>query len=227
MFICKDIHASRVECIITRCWRSVWQGHALDIKLFLLHPTQLKCSSSSLPPTDSARPLSLCWGTGGHLPPLTPGPSEQLLLSAPPLLLPVPGLMPLIYSRLACSHPPDGNDFQMEQGSFELVTQKVEGFIAHCLPSGPNICELALFRIRLQALENTHTALSGGLVFSHFSQPSKPSTIMSHSNCSPKHSLHYANTQGVQFWTSACHLVSQAPLQFLSCFPFMSWGKSS
>lgn len=32
----------------------------------------------------------------------------------------------------------------MKQGNFELVTQKVKGFVAHCLPSGPNICELAL-----------------------------------------------------------------------------------
>lgn len=59
----------------------------------------------------SAWPLSLFWGTGGHLPPLTSGPSEEALLSAPPLLLPVLGLMPFIYSVLACSHPPDGNDF--------------------------------------------------------------------------------------------------------------------
>lgn len=40
----------------------------------------------------SALPLSLFWGTGGHLPPLTSGPSEEALLSAPPLLLPVPVL---------------------------------------------------------------------------------------------------------------------------------------
>lgn len=146
-----------------------------------------------------AWPGSLFWGTGGHLPPLTSGPAEEVLLSAPPLLLPVLGLVPFIYSVLACSHRADGNDFQMEQGNFELVTQKAEGFVAHCLPSGPNICELALFRIRLQALKNTHTALSGGLGFSHFSQPSKPSTNMSHSNCSPNHSLHYVNTQRVKF----------------------------
>lgn len=174
-----------------------------------------------------AWPLSLFWGTGGHSTPLTWGPTDEVLLSAPPLLLPVLGVMPCIHSELACSHSPDGNDFQMEQGNFELVTQRVEYFLAHCLPSGPNICELALFRIRLQALKNTHTALSGGLAFSHFSQPSKPSTIMSHSNCSPDHSLRYVNTPRVKFWMSACYLVSQAPLQFLSCFLFMSWGKSS
>lgn len=161
-------------------------------------------------------------GHRGHLPPLTSGPSEKLLLSAPPLLLPVLGLMPLIYSVLACSHPADGNDFQMKQGHFKLVTPKVQGFVAHCLPSGPNICELTLCRIRLQALKNTQTALSGGLGFSHFSQPSKPSTLMSHSNCSPNHSLHNVNTQRVKFSMSACHLVSQAPLQFLSCFLLMS-----
>lgn len=34
----------------------------------------------------------------------------------------------------------------MKQGNSELVTQKVKGFVAHCLPSGPNICELALFK---------------------------------------------------------------------------------
>lgn len=119
----------------------------------------------------------------------------------------------------------------MEQGNFELVTQKVEGFVAHCLPSGPNICELALFRIVLQALKSTHTALAGGLGFSHFSQPSKPSTIMSHSSCSPNHGLPLCQHPKSTAWTvachvSACHLVSLAPLQYLSCFLFMSWGKS-
>lgn len=32
----------------------------------------------------------------------------------------------------------------MKQGNFELVTQKVKGFVDHCLPSGPDICERAL-----------------------------------------------------------------------------------
>lgn len=34
----------------------------------------------------------------------------------------------------------------MKQGNFELVTQKVKCFAAHCLPSCLNICELALFK---------------------------------------------------------------------------------
>lgn len=60
----------------------------------------------------------------------------------------------------------------MKQGNFELVTQKVKGFVAHCLPSGPNICELALFKYTQNSAsgtENTHRALPLGLVFSHFS----------------------------------------------------------
>lgn len=112
----------------------------------------------------SAWPLSLFGGTGGLLAPVTSGPSEQVLLSAPPW--PVLGLVPSMQSVLACSHPAAGNDFQMGQGHFELLTPRVEGFLSLCLPSGPNICELALFRTRLQALKNTHTALSGGLGFS-------------------------------------------------------------
>lgn len=108
----------------------------------------------------SSWPLSLLWGTGGHLPPLTSGPAQEVLLSAPPLLLPVLGLMPSIPSELACSHSPDGNDFQMEQGHFEPVTQRVEGFPAHCLPSGPDTCELALFRTRAAGTEKyTHSII--------------------------------------------------------------------
>lgn len=43
----------------------------------------------------------------------------------------------------------------MKQGNFELVTQKVKGFVAHCLPSGPNICELALFKYTQNSASGT------------------------------------------------------------------------
>lgn len=43
----------------------------------------------------------------------------------------------------------------MKQGNFELVTQKVKGFVAHCLPSGPNICELALFKYTKNSASGT------------------------------------------------------------------------
>lgn len=61
----------------------------------------------------------------------------------------------------------------MKQDNFELVTQKVKGFAAHCLLSGLNICELALFKHTQNSASGTekytYSVLPLGLVFSHFS----------------------------------------------------------
>lgn len=132
-----------------------WQGRALDIKL-LLAPIPIKMQQFF---TASVLGHWACSGAQGLFTPFNlraiRGRGAPAVCSTSAAACAWPDAT--LYSMLACSHPPDGNDFQMEQGHFELVTQKVEGFLAHCLPSGPNSCELALFRIRLQALKNTHT----------------------------------------------------------------------